>query len=78
VQQIDACVGEKKEALAAENQLRAEMKKSHQGKKQFAIPRLKRQKNASVQSIELYVLTDTGQILLLKELPLTDNFLDEV
>jgi hypothetical protein len=70
---------EEKEALAAEKQLRAETKKSYQGKKQFAIPKLQRQKKvsfASVQSIEFHVLTDTGQILLLEELPITDNVLD--
>ena len=70
---------EEKEAKAAEKQLRAE-KKSQQGKKKIAIPRPRRQKKvsfASVESVEFHVLTDTGQILLLNELLLTNDFLDK-
>ena len=70
---------EEKEAKAAEKQLRAEKKKSQQGKK-ITIPRPRRQKKvsfASVESIEFHVLTNTGQILLLNELLLTNNFLDK-
>ena len=70
---------EEKEAKAAEKQLRAE-KKSQQGKKKIAIPRPRRQKKvsfASVESVEFHVLTDTGQILLLNELLLINNFLDK-
>src|SRR5204863_5640966 len=71
---------EEKKAKAAEKQLRAKKKKSQQGKKKIAIPRPRRQKKvsfASVESVEFYVLTDTGQILLLNELLLTNNFLDK-
>ena len=67
-----------KKAKAAEKQLRAE-KKSQQSKK-IAIPRPRRQKKvsfASVESVEFHVLTDTGQILLLNELLLTNDFLDK-
>src|SRR5438046_7531613 len=71
---------EEKEAKTAEKQLRAEKKKSQQSKKKIAIPRPRRQKKvsfASVESVEFYVLTDTGQILLLNELLLTNDFLDK-
>ncbi len=71
---------EEKEAKAAEKQLRAEKKKSQQGKKKITIPRPRRQKKvsfASVESVEFHVLTDTGQILLLNELLLTNDFLNK-
>ena len=70
---------EEKEAKVAEKQLRAE-KKSQQGKKKITISRPRRQKKvsfASVESVEFHVLTDTGQILLLNELLLTNDFLDK-
>lgn len=71
---------EEKEAKAAEKQLRAEEKKSRQGQKQLAIPRPRKQKKvsfASVESIEFHVLTDTGQYLISRELPLLMLFSDE-
>ncbi|KAH0562435.1 hypothetical protein GP486_002874 [Trichoglossum hirsutum] len=53
---------EQRETLATEKQLRAEAKKSLQGKKKLAIPRSKKQKKVSfvsVESIEFHILTDT-------------------
>ena len=62
---------EEKEAELVQKQLRAEAKKLHQGKKQLAIPKARKQKRvsfASVASIGIHDLTDIGKVLILKGL----------
>ena len=68
---------EEREEKAAQKQLRAKQKKSHQGKKKLAIPKVRRQKKvsfASIESIEFHILTDTGQLILSIKLPLLMHF----
>jgi len=62
---------EEKEAKAAQKQLRAEQKKANQGKKKTVIPRARKQKKvsfASIESIEIHIWTDTGELILLIKL----------
>jgi len=62
---------EEKEAKAAQKQLRAEQKKVNHGKKKTVIPRARKQKKvsfASIESIEIHIWTDTGELILLIEL----------
>ena len=68
---------EEREEKAAQKQLRAKQKKSHQSKKKLAIPKVRRQKKvsfASIESIEFHILTDTGQLILSIKLPLLMHF----
>jgi len=68
---------EEKEAELVQKQLRAKAKKLHQGKKQLAIPKARKQKRvsfASVASIGIHDLTDIGKVLILKGLLLLTIF----
>ena len=68
---------EEKEAELVQKQLRAEAKKLHQGKKQLAIPKARKQKRvsfASVASIGIHDLTDIGKVLTLEGLLLLTIF----
>ena len=68
---------EEKEAELVQKQLRAEARKLHQGKKQLAIPKARKQKRvsfASVASIGIHDLTDIGKVLTLEGLLLLTIF----